>query len=137
MYREFFKPRHKILWNRAKELADVKVNLHSCGGIRELIPDLIEAGLNAINPVQINCSGMALSELKKEYGKDLVFWGGGCDTGHILPKETPEAVSQHVKKQVESGRKSGGFVFQQVHNIMADIPPENIVAMFDAVNCRD
>ena len=136
MYREFFKPRHKILWNRAKELADVKVNLHSCGGIRELIPDLIEAGLDAINPVQINCSGMDLGELKKEFGKELVFWGGGCDTGHILPKETPEAVAQHVKKQVEIGRKGGGFVFQQVHNIMADVPPENIVAMFDAVNDR-
>lgn len=134
MYREFFKPRHKILWNRAKELADVKVNLHSCGGLRELIPDLIDAGLDAVNPVQINCSGMDLSELKNEFGKDLVFWGGGCDTGYILPDETPEAVFKHVKKQVEIGRKGGGFVFQQVHNIMANVPPENIVAMFDAVN---
>ncbi|HDY87696.1 MAG TPA: methyltransferase [bacterium] len=136
MYREFFKPRHKILWNRAKELADVKVNLHSCGGIRELIPDLIEAGLDAVNPVQINCKGMDLSELKKEFGKDIVFWGGGCDTGHILPEGTPQAVAKHVKEQVELGRKSGGFVFQQVHNIMANVPPENIVAMFDAVNDR-
>lgn len=134
MYREFFKPRHKILWNRAKELADVKVNLHSCGGLRELIPDLIDAGLDAVNPVQINCSGMDLSELKNEFGKDLVFWGGGCDTGYILPNETPEAVVKHVKKQVEIGRKGGGFIFQQVHNIMANVPPENIVAMFDAVN---
>jgi len=134
MYREFFKPRHKVLWNRAKELADVKVNLHSCGGLRELIPDLIEAGLDAINPVQINCSGMDLNELKKEFGKDLVFWGGGCDTGYILTNETPETIAKHVKKQVEIGRKGGGFVFQQVHNIMANVPPENIVAMFDAVN---
>jgi len=136
MYREFFKPRHKVLWNRAKELAEVKVNLHSCGGIRELIPDLIEAGIDAVNPVQINCSGMDLGEMKNEFGRDLTFWGGGCDTGYILPKETPEAVAQHVKKQVDIGRKDGGFVFQQVHNIMADVPPENIVAMFDAVNNR-
>ena len=136
MYREFFKPRHKVLWNRAKELAEVKVNLHSCGGIRELIPDMIEAGLDAVNPVQINCSGMDLTEMKNEFGRDLTFWGGGCDTGYILPKETPEAVAQHVKKQVDIGRKDGGFVFQQVHNIMADVPPENIVAMFDTVNNR-
>lgn len=134
MYREFFKPRHKILWNRAKELANVKVNLHCCGGIRELIPDLIEAGLDAVNPVQINCSGMEIGELKKEFGRDLLFWGGGCDTGHILPNETPEVIYKHVKEQVEIGRKDGGFVFQQVHNIMANVPPENIAAMFDAVN---
>ena len=134
MYREFFKPRHTILWNRAKELADVKVNLHSCGGIRELIPDLIEAGLDAVNPVQINCRGMDLAELKREFGRDLVFWGGGCDTGHVLPGETPERVTEHVKRQVDIGRKDGGFVFQQVHNIMANVPPENIVAMFDAID---
>ena len=134
MYREFFKPRHKILWNRAKELADVKVNLHCCGGIRELIPDLIEAGLDSVNPVQINCSEMDLGELKEEFGSDLVFWGGGCDTGSILPCESPEAVAKHVHEQVEIGKKGGGFVFQQVHNILANVPPENIVAMFNAVN---
>ena len=136
MYREFFKPRHTVLWNRAKELADVRLNLHSCGGIRELIPDLIEAGLDAINPVQINCKGMDLAELKRDFGGELVFWGGGCDTGNILPKGTPEEVARHVTEQVGTGRKDGGFVFQQVHNIMADIPPENIIAMFDAVNGR-
>ena len=136
MYREFFKPRHTMLWNRAKELADVKVNLHCCGGIRELLPDIIEAGADAVNPVQINCSGMYLGELKREFSKDIVFWGGGCDTGHILPNETPETVAQHVKEQVETGKKGGGFVFQQVHNIMANVPPENIVAMFNAINER-
>ena len=122
------------MWNKAKELADVKVNLHSCGGIRELIPDLIEAGVDAVNPVQINCSEMNLGELKNEYGNELVFWGGGCDTGHILPDETPEVIAKHVKEQLEIGRKGGGFVFQQVHNILADVPPENIITMFDAVN---
>lgn len=134
MYREFFKPRHKILWNKAKEIADVKVNLHSCGGIRELIPDLIEAGLDAVNPVQINCRGMNLAELKKEFGKDIVFWGGGCDTGHVLPNASPDAINRHVRDQVAIGKKNGGFVFQQVHNIMVNVPPENIVSMFDAVN---
>jgi len=134
MYREFFKPRHKVLWNRAKECADVRVNLHSCGGIRELIPDFIDIGLDAVNPVQVSCAGMNLSELKKEYGRDIVFWGGGCDTGHVLPDESPDAVARHVRDQVKIGREGGGFVFQQVHNILANVPPENVVAMFDAVH---
>ena len=134
MYSEFFKPRHKVLWNRAKELADVKVMLHCCGGVYELLADLIEAGLDAINPVQISCAGMDAGRLKAEFGKDLTFWGGGCDTREILPNGTPRQVAEHVKEQVRTLSPGGGFVFQQVHNILANIPPENIVAMFDAVN---
>ncbi len=130
MYREFFKPRHAGMWKRAKELADVKTNLHCCGSVRELLPDLIDAGLDSINPVQINCSGMALDELKRDFGKDIVFWGGG-NTQRILPKANPEEVAQHVRHQLDVFGNAGGFVFQQVHNIMADVPPENIVAMFD------
>jgi len=134
MYREFFKPRHKLLWNRAKQLADVKVMLHCCGGVRELIPDLIEAGADAINPVQISCSRMGATELKAEFGKDITFWGGGCDTRDILPTGTPQQVAESVKEQVRILSPGGGFVFQQVHNILANVPPANIVAMFDAVN---
>ncbi|MHC4096601.1 MAG: uroporphyrinogen decarboxylase family protein [Planctomycetota bacterium] len=136
MYREFFKPRHKLLWNRAKQLADVKVMLHCCGGVRELIPDLIEAGVDAINPVQISCSGMDAGRLKAEFGADITFWGGGCDTRDILPTGTAQQVAENVKEQVSILSASGGFVFQQVHNILANIPPVNIVAMFDAVNSR-
>jgi uroporphyrinogen decarboxylase len=136
MYREFFKPRHKIMWERAKKLADVKVKLHSCGGVRELFPDLIEAGLDAINPVQISCRGMDARELKAEFGRDIVFWGGGCDTQDILPNATPEAVRRHVRRQIEILGPGGGFVFQQVHNIQANVPPENIVAMYDSVNSQ-
>jgi uroporphyrinogen decarboxylase len=134
MYRDIFKPRHSLLWNKAKELADVKVMLHCCGGVRELLPDLIDAGLDAINPVQINCRGMEASELKAEFGKDLTFWGGGCDTGEVLPQGTPEEVAEHVRKQVEIMAPGGGFVFQQVHNILADVPPENVLAMYEAIN---
>jgi uroporphyrinogen decarboxylase len=134
MYREFFKPRHAMMWNRAKQLADVKVMLHCCGGVRELLPDLIEAGLDAINPVQISCSGMEVSRLKEEFGRDMVFWGGGCDTQRILPQGSPEEIQAHVRHQVSVLKRGGGFVFQQVHNILADVPPENVVAMFDAVN---
>ncbi len=132
MYREFFKPRHSMMWNRAKQMANVKVMLHCCGGVRELLPDLIEAGLDAINPVQISCKGMAAHELKAEFGKDMVFWGGGCETQTTLAIATPQTVKDHVRRQVEIFSPGGGFVFQQVHNILANVPPENIVAMYEA-----
>ncbi len=133
MYREFFKPRHAAMWQRAKHLADVKVMLHCCGGVQPLLADLIDAGLDAINPVQITCAGMDPASLKREFGKRLCFWGGGCDTRSVLPKGTPAQIRAHVLAQLQIMSPGGGFVFQQVHNIMADVPPQNIVAMFDAV----
>jgi uroporphyrinogen decarboxylase len=133
MYREFFKPCHATMWRRAKELAGVKVMLHCCGGVRQLLPDLIDAGLDAINPVQISCRGMNAAELKREFGRNITFWGGGCDTQKMLPGATPQQVRAHVRQQVEILAPGGGFVFQQVHNIMPNVPPENIVAMLDAV----
>jgi len=133
MYREFFKPRHARMWKRAKELCKVKVMLHCCGGVRELLPDLIDAGLDAINPVQISCRGMEAKGLKKDFGQSITFWGGGCDTRDILARATPGDVQRHVREQVATLHPGGGFVFQQVHNILADVPPQNIVAMFDAV----
>jgi uroporphyrinogen decarboxylase len=133
MYREFFKPRHAMMWARAKQLANVKVMLHCCGAVRPLLPELIDAGLDAINPVQISCRGMEAEALKKDFGKDLCFWGGGCDTQSILPNATPAEVREHVLHQCEVLSPGGGFVFQQVHNIMANVPAQNIVAMYDAV----
>jgi uroporphyrinogen decarboxylase len=133
-YRRLYKPFHKKMWNRAKELADVKVQLHCCGGVHELLPDLIDAGLDAINPVQISSRGMDPDRLKKEFGSQISFWGGGCDTQKILPSGTPEEVRNHVREMVSKLRPGGGFVFQQVHNILANVPPENIVAMMEAVN---
>ena len=134
MYKQVIKPYHRKLWRRAKELADVKVMLHCCGGIRELLDDLIDAGLDAINPVQINAGGMDPEELKAEYGDKITLWGGGCDTRDILPHGSPYQVEAHVRELVRLLRRGGGFVFQQVHNILADVPAENVVAMFDAVN---
>jgi len=134
MYRQYYKPFHHKLWNRARDLADVKVMLHCCGGVRELLDDLIAAGMDAINPVQISCSGMDAGELKARFGKNLTFWGGGCDTRDMLPNAPPEQVARHVKEQVNLLSPGGGFVFQQVHNILANVPPENITAMFDAIN---
>jgi uroporphyrinogen decarboxylase len=133
MYRKFFKPRHELMWRRAKQLANVKVMLHCCGGVRELLPDLIDAGLEIINPVQISCAGMNAGELKAEFGSDMVFWGGGCDTQTILPQGSPEEVRKHVRKQIATLSPNGGFVFQQVHNTLANVPPSNIVAMYEAV----
>lgn len=133
MYREFFKPRHARMWRRAKELANVKVMLHCCGGIRPLIPDLIEAGLDATNPVQISCAGMGAAGLKRDFGNRLALWGGGCDTQWVLPHASPEEVRQHVRQQLAILSPGGGFIFQQVHNILADVPVENVIAMFQAV----
>jgi uroporphyrinogen decarboxylase len=135
MYREFFFPREQRMWKRARELAPhIKIMLHCCGGVRELLPGLIEAGLDAINPVQITCRGMDAAGLKKDFGRQLTFWGGGCDTRAVLIGGTPQQVREHVRQQMDIWRPGGGYVFQQVHNIMADVPPANIVAMFDAVN---
>jgi uroporphyrinogen decarboxylase len=144
MYRELFKPRHARLWKEAKRLAPagrggdpsrppVRVMLHCCGSIRALLPDLIDAGLDAVNPVQISTAGMEAAGLKRDFGRDIVLWGGGCDTQSVLRSDTPREVRVHVKRQVDALAPGGGFVFQQVHNILAGVPPENIVAMFEAV----
>ena len=134
-YQEFFKPRHKQMWEYAKKLAPhIKLCLHSCGGLYELLPDIIDAGMDAINPVQFTCHGMELGRLKKEFGRDITFWGGGCDTRDVLPNGTPQQVKDHVRRNLDVMFKDGGFVFQQVHNIMADVPPSNIVAMYEAAN---
>jgi uroporphyrinogen decarboxylase len=137
MYREFFKPRHARMWAHVKKLANVKVMLHCCGAVRPLLPDLIDAGLDIINPVQISCRGMEAEGLKRDFGKDLVFWGGGCDTQHVLPLGTPDEVREHVLHQCEVLAPGGGFVFHAVHNIQGNVPVENIVAMYDAVHEYD
>ena len=95
--------------------------------------DLIEAGIDAMNPVQISTEGMETKALKRDFGRDMVFWGGGCDTQTVLRTGTPEEVRAHVREQVQVLAPGGGFVFQQVHNILADVPLANVVAMFDAV----
>ena len=133
MYRRYFKPWHTKLWRRAKELAPhVNIHLHSCGGIEPLLEDLIEAGLESCNPVQITCAGMDPGHLKSTYGARFTFWGGGCDTRHVLPHGTPNEVREHVRELLSVLAPAGGYVFQQVHNILADVPPENILAMFEA-----
>jgi uroporphyrinogen decarboxylase len=135
MYREFFQPREREMWSHVKRRAPhLKIQLHCCGGVRELLDGLIEAGLDAINPVQITCGGMEPGGLKRDFGQRLTFWGGGCDTREMLSKGTPAQVRDHVRRLMDIWRPGGGYVFQQVHNILADVPPANVVAMLDAVN---
>jgi uroporphyrinogen decarboxylase len=136
MYREFFQPRQKLMWETAKKLANVKVMLHCCGGVYPLLPHLVEAGLDIIQPVQTTARDMEPERLKREFGRDLCLWGGGCDTQKILPKGDPTAVAADVRRRVQILAPDGGFVFQQIHNVMADVLPENIVAMLDAINSR-
>lgn len=106
---------------------------HTDGAIMSIIPDLIEAGVNILNPVQYSAAGMNLYELKKKFGKDLVFWGGGIDTQEILNKATPEKVRDEVKKNIELLAPGGGFVFTTIHNIQADVPPQNFWAMWESL----
>ncbi len=135
MYQEFIQPRERLMWRRVRELAPhVRIMLHCCGGVRELLPGLIAAGLDAINPVQITCRGMEPEGLKRDFGGRLTFWGGGCDTRDMIFHGTPAQVSDHVRRLMDIWRPHGGYVFQQVHNILADVPAANIVAMLDAVN---
>jgi uroporphyrinogen decarboxylase len=134
MFQEFLQPRYKIMWTCARQLADVKVMLHSCGGIYPFLPGLIDAGLDIVQPVQTTSRDMEPERLKREFGKDLCLWGGGCDTRDVLPHGTPAEVVADVRRRAEILAPRGGFVFQQIHNVMADVPPENIVAMLEGVN---
>jgi len=133
VYRRLFKPRHKILCDYVKKHTNAFTCLHSCGSIYELIPDLIDAGFDCLNPVQTNCLNMEPAHLKREFGSEVVFWGGGCDTLNILNLGTPEEVRQDVLERIDVFSPAGGFVFCPIHNILPDVPPQNIVAMFKAV----
>lgn len=133
MYRRLFKPRHAMLCDYVHKHSRMKTFLHSCGSIRALLPDLIEAGYDVINPVQTTCVGMEAEGLKRDFGKDICFWGGGCDTKSVLPTGTPAQVKDHVKRRLEILAPGGGYVFNTVHNILPDVPPQNIAAMFEAI----
>lgn len=134
-YKEMVHPYHKILFDYIKSKAknDVHIFYHSCGAVKPLIPLLIEEGVDILNPVQVNASDMDTKVLKREYGKDITFWGGGIDTQKTLPFGTPKEVREETKRRIEDLSKDGGFVFAAVHNVQSDVPPENIVAMWKTV----
>ena len=130
MYREKVKPYQKKLYRHIKKTWDGKLFLHSCGSVADIIPDLIEIGVDILNPVQYTAGGMDAKKLKKNYGKELVFWGGGCETQNMLPFGTPAGIKEEVTKQAEILGAGGGYVFCQVHNIQYDIKPKNIMALY-------
>ncbi|MBM4093649.1 MAG: hypothetical protein FJ276_30225 [Planctomycetes bacterium] len=134
MYRRLFKPLQAELFAVIrKRLPDGFIFFHSCGNVRELIPDFIEIGVDILNPVHIRAAAMEPRALKRDFGKDICFWGGGVDTQGVLPHGTPEQVREDVKRNVAALAPGGGYVFNTVHNIQADVPPENIVAMWEAL----
>ena len=134
IYRKLFKPRHSLLCDYVHTHSKMHTFLHSCGSIYKLMPDLIEAGYDILNPVQINTRDMEPARLKDEFGRDITFWGGGVDTRTILNKASPQKVKDHVRQNIETFAPGGGFVFGTVHNVMPDVPPENFTAMFEAVD---
>jgi len=133
-YRKIIKPYQKEFFGYAKKAFGTPILFHSCGAVREFITDLIEVGVDALNPVQISAEGMDPKELKSDFGNDITFWGGGIDTQTVLNKSTPVEIEDAVKRSVDILAPGGGFVFTQVHNIQPDVSPENVVAMNNAFN---
>ena len=132
-YRRYVKPRHRELFDIIKARSRAAVFLHSCGAVHQLIPDFIEAGVDILNPVQVSAAGMDNTRrLKEDFGDHLIFWGGGVDTQAVLPRGTPAEVKEEVKRRIGDLAPGGGFVFAAVHNIQPDVPPENVMAMWEA-----
>jgi uroporphyrinogen decarboxylase len=133
MYRKQIKPHHKRLLDFIHSRTNAKLFFHSCGSIRPVIPDLIEIGVDILNPVQVNTAGMDSAELKREFGEDIVFWGGGVDTQRVLGTGTPGEVKDEVKRRLDDFMPGGGFVFATIHDIQGNVPEENVVAMCEAL----
>lgn len=132
LYRQVVKPYHARLFGFAKRSCDAYLLFHSDGAIAPLLPDLIEMGIDALNPVQVSAAGMDTHYLKRTFGRDVTFWGGGCDSQTVLPFGTPEQVEAEVKRRIDDLAPGGGFVFAPIHNIQAGVPLENVLALFEA-----
>ena len=131
-YRQVVRPRQQRVIDTIKSHTGAKIWYHTCGDCSVYIPDFIEMGIDILNPVQISTPGMDPGELKERWGDEIVFWGGGIDSQHVLPVATPDAVRQAVRENVSIFKLGGGYVFNNVHNIQAGVPPENVVAMYEA-----
>jgi len=138
MFRRIIKPRLARLFGCIHALApDAKLFFHSCGNVRPLLPDFIEIGVDILNPVHIRATGMEPAALKRDFGEDIVFWGGAVDTQDVLPYGTPDQVRDDVRRNIETLAPGGGYVFNTVHNIQADVPAENIVALWETLREYD
>jgi len=135
LYKKIVHPYHKKLFEFIKKKAKntVYIFYHTCGSVKPMIPYLIDEGVDILNPVQVNAVGINTEELKKEFGRDITFWGGGVDTQHVLPFGTPKEVREEVKRRIDDLAPGGGFVFSTVHNVQSDVPPENFMAMWEAL----
>jgi len=133
LYHEVIMPRHRRLYSYAKSNSKLFTFLHSCGSIYDLLPDIIETGIDIINPVQTSAAKMDPLKLKTEFGDKLTFWGGGIDTQSLLASATHEEIVDHIKARLDIFKPGGGYVFTPIHNIQADIPPENILVTYDSV----
>jgi uroporphyrinogen decarboxylase len=135
LYRQLIKPRHTQLFAFIRQHArtPVKIFYHCCGAVTEIIPDLIESGVDILNPVQVSAAGMDTRELKRRFGRDLTFYGGGVDTQRVLPHGTRAEIRDEVRRRIDDLAPGGGFIFNTVHNIQADVPPENILTMWETL----
>ncbi len=131
LYRSIVKPRHKQLVQYIRSRTKAKIWYHTCGGCLEYIPDLLDNGIDILNPVQVSARHMEPAMLKQRFGKQLVFWGGGCDAQHILPRGTPAQVAANVRQNMAALKPGGGYVFNNVHNIQGEVPAENVLALYD------
>jgi len=132
-YRDLYKPFHKAVNDLIHRRSKWKTFIHSCGSVYQLLPDFIEAGFDVLNPVQCSAAEMDPVRLKREFGKDLVFWGGGVDTQKTMAFGTPDQVYAEVRERIDIFNQDGGFVFNAIHNIQGNTPVENIEAMFKAI----
>jgi len=132
LYRRIVKPRHRRLAQYIRSRTAAKIWYHTCGSCVQYIPELIDNGIDILNPVQISADNMDPVQLKRDFGSKVVFWGGGIDSQHVLPVASPDEVARHVRTNMETFMPGGGYVFNNVHNIQADVPPEKVLAMYDA-----
>ena len=134
LYEKMIKPLERKLSDKIHELVDAKINYHSCGSIAQFIPHFAEIGYDIVNPVQISAYDMEPCSLKKRFGSFMSFWGGLCNSQKTLPFGTPEQIREEVRRNFKCLKPGGGFLASSIHNITAEVPPQNIVAMFDAAN---
>ena len=132
-YREIVRPLHKEIIDLIKSRSKARFFLHSCGAIRELIPDLIDIGVDALNPIQVSAEGMETAALKAEFGSEITFWGGTVDPQKTLARGTPEEVRAETLRRIDELKPGGGFVIASIHNMQAQVPVENILAFWEAV----
>ena len=133
MYQRYFKQGHRRICETIKKHTDAAICLHSCGSVWDLIPDFIEVGFTVLNPAQVGAAKMEPEALKREFGGDLVFWGGTFDSQQ-LGGATPEQVLAVARKHIQAFKPGGGYIFAPINTINADVPPDNVIAMREAVH---